>query len=198
MNFLPKIPTDNLYRFMAISGVWMMGFVIIFIMYIGYLKYQIEKESAEVNNYYTSKYLSLQIKYRLESISKGEIGKNIIDIIPVKDGSINEITYLKKLDEILHKEIQEYKENNKAYYFRNFELIEETGLIWVITALSSISIIFLFFGFKYWNIHIQKPKNELILKDIEIRKLTITKMKLEIDLINKSKNSYRKQWMGRN
>lgn len=198
MNFLPKPPTDNLYKFMAISGIWMMGFVIAFIMYLGYLNYQIEKEGIKQNSFYRTEALSIQIDDRLASISEGNLNDNIIDWALINDGSKEEISFLNNLKKAQEKKIQEYKADPvNDEYGKQIHLAEATGLMWVIYTLIFLSVLCLWLGFRFWYTHVQKPANTLISKDIEIRNLTIEKMKLDIDITRLSKNAHRKTWAGR-
>jgi hypothetical protein len=51
MKGLPNPPTDNIYKFMAISGLWLFaGFVALYIWLVS-VQIQLDKDSARLQSY---------------------------------------------------------------------------------------------------------------------------------------------------
>jgi hypothetical protein len=191
MNIIPKPPTDNLYKFIAITGVWFVFFVVASMMYISYLSFQIEREGLDFSTYSDSKYLIFKIDKRLTSISKKEFDKNVLDTIPTIDGGKREVQFLTNLKEIHSKVVGKYEiRKNESKYSDQIELINTTGLLWVVFMLVFSAVICFFYGFKAWFTQVQKPADNALKLDLELKQLSIDKLKLEIDIARKSTRTH--------
>jgi len=186
LNFFPKPPTDNLYKFLAVTGTWLMAFVTIFIMYLGYINHEIKKISIKQDNYYFHKNTVNDINRRLSSIKKGEIKRNVLDWTIISDGSIKETTFLNAAKKRYIERIKQYESKPRQDYNELFKLVKATGFLWVVYLIIAIAVFCFYFGFRYWYSKVQKLSDISIQHDINIKKLTIEKMKQEIALTKKS------------
>jgi len=79
---IPSAPTDNIYKFMAISGLWFIaGFIALYIWSVN-TQIQLDKEILKAQSYFFSIKIERTIKKRLESIKKEEFDRNRLDWVP--------------------------------------------------------------------------------------------------------------------
>jgi len=185
MNFLPKPPTDNLYKFVAILGLWMLVFTVAIGFFINFMIYQIEQETETVARLmgYDSK-LS-RIERRLQSIEDGELDQNIVDTSPVNDGSQEELNYLIDLKGRIKETVDEL-ESRGTDYAQAVKVAWGIKLHWFLYIFPSLSCLFFWFGFRQWYFKIQKPSEDALAQQRRINELTIQRLEQEIALTKKS------------
>lgn len=185
MNFLPKPPTDNLYKFVAILGLWMIIFTMAIGFFINFMTYQIDQETEAVVRLmgYDSK-LS-RIERRLQSIEAGELGENILEAAPVHDGSEEEMSYLADVKDRI-KENMNKLESRGADYVQAVNVAWTIKLHWLLYIFPALSCLFFWFGFRQWYLKIQKPSDYALEQQRRISELTIKKLEQEIALTKKT------------
>ncbi|EHK4786486.1 hypothetical protein [Vibrio parahaemolyticus] len=180
MKFFPTPPTDNLYKFCAILGAWLVAGVIALFMLLGYVTYDLEKQSVAQTHHFRTMSNYEKVIDRLSSIEQGKLDENIIEWLPSSDGSENEVDRLLEIKANQEKAITEYENEIRTDYGEIFEVVEATGIWWVICVLISLSVLCFYFGFKLWYIKVQKISDELLVLDVEIKRLTLRQLEKEV------------------
>lgn len=72
MKSTPSIPTDNLYKTIAISGLTLVLILIAFLIRMIYLQQEIEINESNAQSYAHSKLMASDIESRLQSIDNRE------------------------------------------------------------------------------------------------------------------------------
>ena len=165
---------------MAILGVWLSVLVIFFIMFMGYLEYELENTSRESTKYYRVKEVTRQIDLRLGSIDKGNLEENVIDWVHLSDGSDGEVKFLTSMKVDNDKYVQKYETEDKTDYGRYLDLIKATGFLWFILLIIALAVFCFYFGFKQWYIKVQKISDELLEKDLDLKKIELEKLRSEL------------------
>nr|PMK12041.1 hypothetical protein BCU07_11075 [Vibrio sp. 10N.261.54.E10] len=191
VNFFPTPPTDNLYKFCAIFGAWLVAGVIALFMLLGYVMYDAEKQLIAQTHHIRTTGNYQRVLDRLESIEQGNLGENIIEWTLISDGSEQEVQGLLQIKSNHEKAIKEYEEAIRTDYRNAFDIAEATGVMWVILILITIAVFFFYFGFKYWYVKVQKVSDELMLTDLKIKRLTLIQLEQELRRTRKYKFSNR-------
>ncbi|MGI9950699.1 hypothetical protein [Vibrio hyugaensis] len=179
MKFFPTPPTDNLYKFHAILGSWLVGASLVLYVLIKYVSYDLELQLADQSHHMRTERDLVKVNERLESIAKGNLEENKVSWVRGADGSPDEVAYLKQLKENFETSIQVYKDTEKIDYGRIFDIVEATDLWWIIGFLMFIAGLLFYSGFKNWYYKVQKPQDELIQLDLKIKRLTLLEMERE-------------------
>ncbi len=182
MNFLPKPPTDNLYKLSAISGTWLLSFGVIYYIALGFLSYNLEVESRKTSVLFSSQKKIVQIDERLEAISNGNLKESIVPGSIRFDGSEKEVEFLEGQKEKLLKIVDRYLPIAQKGEFRELSnQVFKTGFhatfIWFISILGALSIVY---GYRSWYVKIQRISDEQQKIDLLIKKLTARKLINEI------------------
>ncbi|WP_412498459.1 hypothetical protein [Vibrio furnissii] len=180
VKFFPTPPTDNLYKFCAILGAWLVAGVIALFILLGYVTYDLEKQSVAQTHHFRTMSNYEKVIDRLSSIEQGKLDENIIEWLPSSDGSENEVDRLLEIKANQEKAITEYENEIRTDYGEIFEVVEATGIWWVIYVLISLSVLCFYFGFKLWYIKVQKISDELLVLDVEIKRLTLRQLEKEV------------------
>lgn len=179
INFLPKPPTDNLYKFAAILGLWLLIFTIAIAFFISFITYQIEQETDATARLMSHNSKLHQIEKRLSSIDAGDIEQNVLNFSRVHDGSEQEIIHLNELKALISQKVEAIK-SNSTNYARSIEVFWKIKLHWFLYILPIISATLFFFGFRQWYIKIQKPSETAMVQQLRINELTIKQLEKEI------------------
>ncbi|WP_154124057.1 hypothetical protein [Grimontia hollisae] len=185
MKVFPAPPTDNLYKFMAITGSWLMALVVVLFMFIGYINHDLERATVQQQSYMNSLKALRGIELREESIRNGDLTENILPWVPVSDGSNRELEYLNDRKEEHQKYISNVEEN-QIDYGRWFDLVEATGAMWFIYGIVAIGWSCFYFGFRGWYTKVQKHADETVLLEKTIKELTIKQIEQEMSIAKKA------------
>lgn len=180
MNILPSPPTDNIYKFCAIIGAWLCTLSIAAIAFIVYTTMQHLDFSLQRSNNSLSKYYLQQIEKRTKSIEKGELSKNIIEWSPFKDGSENEINFLKVASRNHSESIRELDSKAVSDTDLVFKIIDNLGLKSCIPILAAFSFLLMLWGFKKWYNELQTKIDNGANIDLAIKDLNLKKIRLEL------------------
>ncbi len=136
--------------------------------------------TRERSNYSLSKFYLQQIEKRAKSIEEGDLTKNIIDWAPFKDGSSNEINFL-RISARNHSDfIREYEQKAKPDTDLVFKIIDTPGVKFCIPIFAAVSVILMLWGFKKWYTELQTKMDDGAQIDLAIKKLTLEKASLEL------------------
>jgi len=180
MKGLPNPPTDNIYKFMAISGLWLfVGFVVLYIWLVS-VQIQLDKDSVRLQSYYFSVNIKRNIERRLSSIEKKEYDKSRLDWVPSSWSVGQEVLFLNKALENHEKTINRNKGSLNSNTGENLKLFERTDLRAAFVLYVALMVGLIWFGFSRW-IKVTHSINEQIKElDRDIKLKTLQKLELEI------------------
>lgn len=163
-----------------------MTLVVVLFMFIGYINHDIERLSAEHDNYTFSQKTIREIEKREESIANGELKENVLSWSQVSDGSERESKFLSEAKERHQDRMSTFKEGKIIDYGEWFDLVEATGAKWFIYGIIAIGWFCFYFGFRGWYTKVQKHVDASLLHEVKIKELTIKQLEHEISLTKKS------------
>lgn len=191
MNYLPAPPTDNLYKFMAITGLWFVMGVLAYFAYLGYLGYMSEKESNEYRSYMHSIMMSQDISKRINQHKTNKAAKATRpDWIPEHFTKEDELHFLEKALENHQKTITDYQGAIHPYGEQLHELLAVP--LRVTLTILIFGYILVIVGFIRWYKKVQQPQDELTKLEVELKKITLEKTKAEIKQITTSRTLHRR------
>lgn len=187
MQLLPTPPTDNLYKFMAISGLWLVAGILLFMFWLVYWGFQSQIEMKHSQEYFFSVNMEREISSRINSINSGKYDENKLSWVPAGSTPEQERSFLKFGLDNHRKTIEKYKKEVEAERIDIIEYIGEKYLIVCLSLYASVMSFFLVFGFSWWYKKVQKPSEKMHDIDYKIKQLTQDKLELEISLLRKGK-----------
>ncbi|UTW03976.1 hypothetical protein KDX31_02815 [Amphritea atlantica] len=190
MKWMPAIPTDNLYKFCAISGMWMFFGLVVLYTWIVAITIQIEKEGSASTSYYSSLITVSDIERRLDSIEKGLEKENKLDWTSTEWDIDQEKNFLEHALKNHRKsmKLNEYAINSDTGEQLNLikrPAVYIPGLLYL--ALMSFLLVI---GFFRWKTKIQDIDLEIRKVELETKKRALVKLDLEI----RNLNSKRRHW----
>jgi hypothetical protein len=172
---------------MAILGSWLMLLVIAMVMFTGYLQYDLERKAQASSNYFFSKNVIYEIQKRLDSISNKKFDENKLDWVHAFDSVEKEVVFIKPIMEGHKKRIVEYDTEKKLDYGHYFGIAKATGAVWLAILIIILAIICFWYGFTRWYKKVQKPADEALVLDNEIKNITLKTLELDLDTSTKNK-----------
>ena len=195
MKGIPSTPTDNIYKFMAISGLWFIaGFIALYIWLVN-TQIQLDKEALKSQAYFFSVNMERKIKNRLDSIEKGKLDENRLDWVPASYTPEQEKIFLSKAFENHQETIKKNKDAVNSDTGEELKLVER----WDVRIAGALYILFMvgltWFGFSRWiKTHIIDETVKTL--DREIKEKSLKKLELEIQqlkLTNQSTSRLRRR-----
>lgn len=183
MSYIPTPPTDSLYKYMAITGIVLALVSIPGLSFLSYLnmhieKYQSEKFLSDRSEQIIKEAEHCKTELPLETKKCSMLGINVDD----SSGSSTE-----KFDTLITQQ-----KNQLESYKKTIAVVEglEEHIVWLSTSgfiylfiiIPALSMLLILYGFSRWFKKIQKPKDELALVELEIRKLERAKLEAELKI----------------
>lgn len=179
MNPFPTIPTDNLYKFMALSGLWILFGILALMILLIYQIHENEKFTKKQSTIYTDQSSIREYTRRINSISAGKTSENLIPYISDHFKKIkDELSYEKDVVKSNQDEIKRFSteiKNRPASIFRSFESlssVNETYTLITFVTLYLSGCILAIIGFRNWR-KIQLVANEIQKCDLELKRLQL-------------------------
>lgn len=185
MRPLPAIPTDNIYKFFAILGLWMMLGVVALLGWLIYLDFQLEDQSIASRAYYSSLNSLEDIESRLSSIEQGEFDQNKLDWMPAS-WDIEQEKHALTIAQDNHTEtISNNKwaietEVGEELRYLEHPVISVAGVSYV-----AIAVFLFYIGFKGWKIQVHDLDVELKQANIQLARSSNQKLDMEIKSLKK-------------
>jgi hypothetical protein len=201
---IPSTPTDNIYKFMAISGLWFIaGFIAIYLWLVT-TQIQLDKEALKSQQYYFSVNMERKIEKRLASIENKNFGENSLDWVSVSYTPKQEKEFISKALKNHQETIQNNKSVNESTIGDKLKLLERWDVRVGAILYIILMVILTWFGFSRWvkKTHLvdeeiksldQKIKDKNLKKleteeetknlDREIKEKTLEKLEVEIQQI---------------
>ncbi|MBH3366825.1 hypothetical protein I5R92_05960 [Pseudomonas carnis] len=180
MQWFPTPPTDNLYKFFAISGLLMLGGALFVIFALAYLDYRTERETDDSLYHFSSQQNQQQFRNRITAIKNLEPKKDLI--AHLSDKLNNDLEFLTNALKVQTEIDVGYKARTPDTLDLVFDFVQarETfslvaGLIYIVIA-ACLTV----FGISCWRKKVQIPGERLNELDEEIKKASLLKLQLEI------------------
>lgn len=185
MQILPTLPTDNIYKLKAIAGLWMLAGFVVLGFWSVYWQYQLEVQTRHTMSYYSSINTERDILARVKSIQAGNLNQNILKWTPPYLAIPEEQKLLETALENHRKIIAMYKKEAEEERGNFLFYLGEKSIITFISIYVLIMSYLLLFGFGRWYRLVQKPSEQSLAAENEIKRLTIEKINLEIAALSK-------------
>ncbi|KIF61087.1 MULTISPECIES: hypothetical protein [Pseudomonas] len=182
MQWLPSFPTDNLYKLIAIFGLWLTAGLLAGMFYLSYLTYALEEETKQNIHYMNTEARISEIKKRLTSLKNNAPEENKLEWSAV---FTDEMTALQKTLEISEKNLEKPKKPDNPINESMMGFLF-SGDYWIyifIAAYSLLTVTCTYFGFKLWYKKIHLPAEEQHYLDMRIKEATLLKLQVEINQI---------------
>jgi len=180
MKWLPSPPTDNLYKFMSIFGLWLLLGLVLLFAWLGYLNFQVKKEGERSQAYFISTNMELKISTRLASIKAKHFNENRLEWV-LPDTGIEQEQKILQMALDNHRQIIE---KNKDALNHNIdgmlEMLESMGFLWIMPIYVFLAVGCPYFGFTRWYRYIQKPSEAAHELDCRLKEATLRKIESEI------------------
>lgn len=194
MKGIPSTPTDNIYKFMAISGLWFfVGFIALYIWLVN-TQIQLDKESLRSKSYFFSVNMERNINNRLSSIENKKLDENRLDWIPVSYTPEQEKKFLNKALKNHQDTIEKNKDVLDSNTGEELKLIERwdvriAGILYI-----ALMVCLTLFGFSRWitKTHIVDEELRNLERDIKVK--TLEKLELEINQIKLTNQLTSRPW----
>ena len=181
MNWLPTPPTDNLYKFAAISGIWLITIVIAIWVYLFNLLYISGIEAKQTTAYYVSLDMERQINNRLLAIKQKKLDEYRPSWIQKELPIAQEKILLDIALENHSKTVEKYKDVAEKEH--NNPLIDGPQPSWFVYAFSTVNalaIVVTLWGFINWYKKLQRPQEKMHDIDYLIKQKTLQNLNIEM------------------
>ena len=179
MKWLPTPPTDNLYKYLAISGLWLtLGFSFLFVYSI--------KTAHSLEDYYQLSQWTYQNERniekflkRIKSLEENKINDHKIERISEKYSPKEELIFLKKALKNTEKSHSENKEQLKelGQPELTWKWIDRAYIFIWLPAAIPLSLALSYIGFRLWYSKSQKYTDEILLIELELKKETLKQIR---------------------
>jgi hypothetical protein len=179
MQILPSAPTDNIFKFMAITGAWLVASYLFLLVFMVYVSDRESDSSRHRTNIEFAQSLVRKIDLRLRSLEKKQFYENKIpDLIPGQLMPAEEIEYLTTVKGRWNHYVKqhEYNESNRqlsnAYQFLFYNKYMAIG----VTSTLVVSLSLLLFGLLgWWND--QKKQDEIQAIELDTKKVQLAQLR---------------------
>ncbi|MBJ2245425.1 hypothetical protein [Pseudomonas haemolytica] len=180
MQWFPTPPTDNLYKFFAISGLLMLGGALAIIVALAYLDYRTEKETDEALYNFSSTQNQSKYSARITALQSGLAHKDLIPNLSIELN--NNLEFLKKVVDIqsMMGGTQKPREPDLLDITFSFVSAREWFSLVLLVLYAGIASTSSFLGLRYWYKRIQVPSERLNQLEEDIKKASLLKLQLEI------------------
>ncbi len=180
---VPAAPTDSIYKFFAIGGVWMLIGLLAFFGYLFHVSFQAQ-ERAKLLAISSDRDLDLvRIEARRASLRAGKTEENKLSWMPLGLSIKQELSLLRSTEKsIRSQEPVELESEDPSTILRQLSSINAG---WYIALYAAISILFLCFGLRGWWKRVQKPSDIAIEIDLQLKAAALEKTKLEVQALRR-------------
>lgn len=194
MTGIPSTPTDNIYKFMAISGLWFIaGFIVLYI-WLANTQLQLDKESLRSQSYFFSVNMERNIKTRLASIENEKFDENRLDWVPSSYTLEQEENFLSQALKNHQDSINENKNVLDSNTGEELRLIERWDVRLAGALYIALMIGLTWFGFSRWVTKTHFVDEELRNLERDIKLKTLNKLELETSQIKLTSQLTSRPW----
>lgn len=180
MNVIPSTPTDNIYKFMAISGLWfVVGFIALYIWLVN-TQVQLDKERLKSQAYFLSVNMERGIQNRLNAILAHKPAENRLGWVPTSWTLEQEAKILSIALENHQETIRKNKDVLESRTGEGLLLLERWDVRIAGALYISLMVGLTYFGFSRWFAKTHLVDEELRNIDRDIKLKSLEKTALEI------------------
>ncbi|EQB8914563.1 hypothetical protein ACYVL9_000349 [Vibrio fluvialis] len=183
MRVSQSIPTDSLYKFMAVVGIILTLSVSFSLLYFNYLSYNLSKANKHTWSYQRSKNLLDRIECRRHEIiyEARNSDKCVINgVEPTRNQ--DELDGLAFIESVQRQDIAVYEtfEQRARPLIEHIEFVTKYNLHLIFSVIAGLSFSLMLIGMKRWYEKVQKPINKMTILDLEIREIEKNKVSAEL------------------
>lgn len=194
MKGIPSTPTDNIYKFMAISGLWFIaGFIALYIWLVN-AQIQLDKELLRSQSYFFSVNMERNIKTRLSSIENEKFEENRLDWVPVTYTPEQEKKFLTKAIKNHQDSINKNKDVLDSNIGEELKLFKRWDVRGGVALYIALMLGLTGFGFSRWVTKIHTVDEGLRNLERNIKQKTLQKLELEINQIKLTNQLTSRRW----
>jgi len=180
MNPLPTPPTDNLYKFMALTGTWLMIFLLAFYAWLLNADYEIRLEGRQLQAFVSAQASLREIQVRLLAIREGRHAENIVSWVQ-KDWPLEqEVRILSSVAVSNGRIVDEYQKSNHGKLGEIFDRLSSMGFLWFIVPYVGGAVALTYSGYRLWYRRVQIPNESMARVELELKVASVRKLELEI------------------
>lgn len=178
IQWIPTPPTDDLAKYVAITGLWLtLGFSAI-LLFVVYNNYRLDERTQLVIQMASTLHFKEDVEIRIQSLEDGHPNENKL---PISSGMTpkEELPFLKNIDKTLDSKLSELQADGKANNSQAVYAWLRRGYVyfWPPIALAG-SLLLTFFGFMRWR-EKQKRADEMFALDLEIKRQQLSMLRLD-------------------
>lgn len=180
MNWTPSIPTDNLYKFMAVTGLWLLIGVLMLLGWLIKLDVDIQRHSKEAQAYFSSVSMLHSIKLREGSIAAGRLEENRLPGLYRYENIKDEERFLAKAAEAQEAAVSKHAYVLDEHPGYQLILLDRWDVKAFVIAYIVLAAFLFYFGFKGWKVNLHDVEVRRRTLDLEIKEKTLERLKLDI------------------
>lgn len=179
MEILPSPPTDNIYKFAAILGLWfatlLLGIFIVF-AYVTYKSSEGMKRAAVYGQNLNSEF---QVSQRLEAIESGRLSEARLTWMLPNTPIDQERKMLADLRTRLSTSIAEFEALPEDPVVKRFKEFSGARLEWTLVVVVLLAVIPTLWGFFRWYKRVQLPSEKMLAIELQIKELELARLERE-------------------
>jgi len=167
---------------MSIFGLWLLLGLVLLFAWLGYLNFQIKKESGRSQAYFISMNMESKIATRLASIKAKRFNENRLKWV-LPGTSVEQEQKILQMDIDDHRQIIETNKdalNHNHNIGEVMEMLESMCFLWIMPIYVFLAVGCPYFGFTRWYRYIQKPSETAHDLDCRLKEATLRKIEAEI------------------
>lgn len=183
MQILPAPPTDNIYKFAAITGIWFAVALAVIFLGLAYVKDQNIIERQRSSNYdYAVAQVAL-IARRLDFIASGNEDSGRLVWMPISVPVEAEKPQLDNLLREYRATVTTYEATPRSEVVQRSEQLVIVVSYWfyvVFALIIVLAVVLTIFGFGGWYRYVQRPAERLLEVELKLRHAELKKLELEL------------------
>lgn len=173
MNWLPSAPTDNIYKFFAIIGVWCLLFFAGGLLAVEYQRYEYAEFTRREQILLADDNWVLSAERRVNSLKNGRDGENAIPDLSGKFAALkDELLFLDNAIRLTKQRMVTMKERVKEPPVYIIPFLVAFRIDIVLASILAIGLLFSWVGFRKWY-ELQRFTDELLRLDWATKKAQI-------------------------
>lgn len=188
---IPTPPTDDIYKYFAISGLWLTFAFSILIAFVGYLSYAMSDHATLVARIGTLESFSRKVERRISSIKAGDLQENELKLSQGRNPE-EELAFLRHYKSFIKPQIASMKKKAQSRHPAiSFYWLERVHTKWWLPSGFAFSFVMMLIGFARWRTR-QQLVDYSFKVDIKIKEQQLRLLKLE--RLNSTLNRKGKGW----
>lgn len=179
MKIIPSPPTDNLYKFVAIFGLWLCTVLVVFLGFTNYLVYESAQEARLTGYYVFAEGRINEVSRRIKAIDEGRKLDDLVADIPRMPSLAQEREFLENIRTRFQKNLAERKPVPQ-WRSQFFEQLDAMGGEYTVAAFSLVAVGCFYFGFRGWYRNVQGPSEQAAHIDLQLKRKELDLKHIEL------------------